>query len=160
VAEGIDILYPADDFAYNKGLFVRPELFAAIWRPHYERMLAPVIAAGVPIWFHSDGKLDDAMEMLIDMGIHCITPMDATGIDYRDYKRRYGDRVTLHGNIDIEYPLVRGTPDDVDRDVREHMDVLRPGGRWIAGSSHSIVNYIPHENFLAMINAFHRYGRY
>lgn len=159
VAEGIDILYPADDFAYNKGLFVQPELFAAIWRPHYERMLAPAIAAGVPTWFHSDGKLDDAMEMLIDMGINCITPMDPTGIDYRDYKRRYGDRVTLHGNIDIEYPLVRGTPDDVDRDVREHMDVMRPGGRWIAGSSHSIVNYIPHENFLAMINACHRYGR-
>lgn len=160
VAEGIDILYPADDFAYNKAMFVRPELFEAIWRPQYERMLAPAISAGIPTWFHSDGKLDDAMEMLIEMGIDCVTPMDPTGIDYRDYKQRFGARVTLHGNIDIEYPLVRGTPSNVDQDVREHMEVLKPGGRWIAGSSHSIVNYIPHENFVAMINAFHRYGRY
>ena len=141
MAEGSDILYPANHFAYNRSLLLRPELFAAIWRPHYEPILAPITAAGAPIWFHSDGKLDDAMEMLIDTGINCITPMDPTGIDYRDYNCRYGDRVTLHGNIDIEYPLVRGTPDDVDRDVREHMDGLRPGGRCIAGSSHSIVNY-------------------
>jgi uroporphyrinogen-III decarboxylase len=86
--------------------------------------------------------------------------MDPSGIDYRDYKKRYGTRLTLHGNIDITWPLVQGTPADVERDVRDHMDALKPGGRWIAGSAHSIVNYIPHENFLAMINAIHRYGAY
>ncbi len=37
---------------------------------------------------------------------------------------------------------------------------MKPGGRWIAGSAHSVVNYIPHENFIAMINAFHKHGRY
>ena len=95
VDAGIDILYPADDFAYNKGLFVRPDVFEGIWRPHFEKILAPVREAGVPIWFHSDGRLDDAMEMLIDMGVDCVTPMDPSGIDYRDYKKRYGHRVAL-----------------------------------------------------------------
>jgi len=110
--------------------------------------------------FHSDGKIDAGVEMLIEMGVNCITPMDPSGIDYREYKKRYGSRVTLHGNIDITWPLVMGNPADVEKDVREHMEVLKPGGRWIAGSSHSVVNYIPHENFVAMINAFHKYGRY
>jgi 5-methyltetrahydrofolate--homocysteine methyltransferase len=40
------------------------------------------------------------------------------------------------------------------------MDALKPGGGYICGSSHSIVNYIPHDNFLSMINAIHRYGTY
>ena len=40
------------------------------------------------------------------------------------------------------------------------MAVLKPGGRWIAGSSHSIVNYLPHENFVAMINTIHKCGVY
>ncbi len=79
------------------------------------------------------------------MGVDCLNPMDPSGIDYRDFKRRYGHRVSLSGNIDITWPLVRGTPEDFERDVRQHADVLKPGGRWIAGSSHSIVNYIPHE---------------
>ena len=33
-------------------------------------------------------------------------------------------------------------------------------GRWIAASSHSIVNYIPHENFITMLNAIRKYGQY
>lgn len=160
VAEEVDIIFLADDFAYNKGLFVEPRQFARLWRPHFDRIMAPARDAGKPILFHSDGKIDDAVEMLLDMGVDCLNPMDPSGIDYRDYKRRYGHRVSLSGNIDITWPLVQGTPEDVERDVKEHMDVLKPGGRWIAGSSHSIVNYIPHENFAAMINAIHKYGRY
>ena len=160
ISEGIDFLHPADDFAYNKGLFVRPEVFKEVWRPHFERIIAPAREAGVPIIFHSDGKIDDAMDMLLDMGISAITPMDPSGIDYRDYKKRYGHRVTLWGNIDITWPLVKGTPADVEKDVAEHMAVMKPGGRWIAASAHSVVNYIPHENFIAMINAFHKYGLY
>jgi len=35
IAAGIDVFYPADDFAYNKGLFVEPRRFARLWRPHY-----------------------------------------------------------------------------------------------------------------------------
>ncbi len=160
IAEGVDIVFLADDFAYNKGLFVEPRRFAQLWRPHFDRIVAPARDAGKPILFHSDGKIDDAVEMLLEMGIDCLNPMDPSGIDYRDYKRRYGHRVSLSGNVDITWPLVRGTPEDVERDVREHMEALKPGGRWIAGSSHSIVNYIPHENFAAMINAIHKYGHY
>jgi len=141
-------------------LFVRPELFKELWRPHYDRVMAPAREANIPIMFHSDGKIDDAMEMLLDMGVDAITPMDPSGVDYRDYKKRYGHRVTFVGNIDLQWPLASGTPEDVERDVKEHMAVLKPGGRWIAGSSHSIVNYIPHENFVTMINAFHKYGLY
>ena len=160
IAEGVDFLFLADDFAFNKGLFVRPALFESLWRPHFDRLMAPARAAGVPILFHSDGRVDDAVDMLLNMGVMCITPMDPSGVDYRDYKKRYGHRVTLHGNIDLQWPLATGTPADVERDVKAHMDVLKPGGRWIAGSSHSIVNYVPHENFIAMINAFHKYGLY
>jgi len=160
VKAGIDVLFAADDFAFKNGLFVRPGLFEEIWRPHFDRILAPAREAGVPIVFHSDGKIDDAMEMLLDMGVSGLTPMDPSGIDYRDYKKRFGHRVTFFGNIDITRPLATGTPADVERDVIEHMNVMKPGGRWVAGSAHSIVNYIPFENFIAMINAFHKYGVY
>ncbi len=160
IDEGVDIIFLADDFAYNKGLFVEPRQFERLWRPHFDRIMAPAREAGIPILFHSDGRIDDAVEMLLDMGVDCLNPMDPSGIDYRDYKRRYGHRVSLSGNVDITWPLVKGTPEDVERDVKEHMDILKPGGRWIAGSSHSIVNYIPHDNFVAMINAIHKYGRY
>lgn len=160
IAAGVDMFFFADDFAFNKGLLVRPQVFQKIWQPHFDRIVAPARKAGLPIMFHSDGRIDDAVEMLVDMGIQCVTPMDPSGVDYRDYKKRYGNRVTLHGNIDIQWPLATGTPEEVEKDVKEHMETLKPGGRWIAGSAHSVVNYIPHENFVAMINAIHKYGTY
>ena len=160
IREGIDVFFAADDFALKTGLFVRPHIFKKIWQPHYDRILAPVREAKIPIMFHSDGKIDDGIEMLLEMGVEGITPMDPSGIDYRDYKKRYGSRLTLFGNIDITWPLVQGTPADVERDVLDHMESLKPGGRWVAGSSHSIINFIPHDNFIAMINAFHKFGTY
>jgi len=44
--------------------------------------------------------------------------------------------------------------------VKKHMEVMKPGGGYVCGSSHSIVDYIPHENFIAMLNAIHKYGLY
>ncbi len=160
VKEKVDILYFADDFAWKQGLFLPPKLFRELWFPRAERILAPAVRAGLPILFHSDGKIDDAVEGLIDLGIQAINPMDPYGVDYRDYKKRYGDRLCLWGNIDVEWPLAHGTPEDVERDVAAHAEVLKPGGRWIAGSSHSITNFVPHENYVAMLNAIHKYGMY
>jgi len=94
------------------------------------------------------------------MGVNCINPLDPYCIDYRDYKKRYGKRIALCGNIDIEFPLSKGTPEDVEKDVKEHMDVLKPGYGYVSNSSHSIVNYIPHENYIAYINSVHKYGKY
>jgi len=151
IVEGIDILFLGDDIAYKGGLFVPLITLERIWRPAYERIMAPALEAGIPVKFHSDGKLDEAMEMLIDMGFSCINPMDPSGIDYRDYKKRYGHRITLSGGIDLTFPLIEGTPEDVERVVKDLCKIMKPGGRWEASSSHSIVNYIPHENFVRKV---------
>jgi len=52
------------------------------------------------------------------------------------------------------------TVEDADRAVKQHMDVMKPGGGYVCGSSHSIVNYIPHQNLITMFNAIHKYGPY
>jgi len=160
VSESVDFIWPADDIAFKSGLFLPPKFMKEMWVPRMARIMEPALDAGIPVMFHSDGKLDEIVEDLIEMGVNCLNPMDPYGIDYRDYKKRYGNRLCLSGNIDIEFPLSKGTPEDVEKDVRQHMEVLKPGYGYVAGSSHSIVNYIPYENFVTMINAIHKYGRY
>ena len=160
VDEGVDFVWAADDLAFKTGLFLPPDLLDELWVTKLRRILEPALNAETPVMFHSDGKIDDLVPMLIDLGIDCIQPMDPYGVDYREYKKRFGGRVCLAGNIDIEFPLAHGTPEDVEKDVKEHMEVMKPGGGYICCSSHSIVNYIPHENFIAMINAVHKYGGY
>ena len=63
------------------------------------------------------------------MGIDAINPMDPSGVDYRQYKKRYGRRATLCGNIDLQWPLatcarrrreVRPLHDSVSIRLRDH----------------------------------------
>jgi uroporphyrinogen decarboxylase len=158
--EGIDYSYFYDDGGYKTGLFLPPKLMKEMWSPRMARIVQTGLEANNAIFFHSCGNITDLVEDLIDMGVDCINPMAPPGIDYRDWKKRFGDRVCLSGNIDIEWPLVNGRPEDVEKDVIEHMDVLKPGYGYIAASSHSIVNYMPYENFVTFINAVHKYGKY
>ncbi len=160
IEAGVDFIWPADDVAFRTGLFLPPKVTQEIWAPRMKRIMEPALNAGKPVMFHSDGKIDDLVPMLLEMGVDCINPMDPYGVDYREFKRKYGHFACLAGNIDIEFPLSHGSPEEVEKDVKEHMEVLKPGGGYVCCSSHSIVNYIPHENFIAMINAIHRYGIY
>jgi uroporphyrinogen-III decarboxylase len=157
---GADFIWPADDVAFKTGLFLPPKLMKEIWVPRMARIFEPAVNAGIPVMFHSDGNVDDIVEDLIEMGLDCLNPMDPYGVDYTDYKKRYGDRLCLSGNVDIEFPLSKGTPEDVDADVKKHMEVLKPGYGYVATVSHSVVNYIPHENVITYLNAIHKYGRY
>lgn len=157
---GVDFIWPADDVAFKTGLFIPPKLMKEIWVPRMARIFEPAVNAGIPVMFHSDGKIDDVVEDLIEMGLNCLNPMDPYGVDYADYKARYGDRLCLSGNVDIEFPLSKGTPEDVDADVKKHMEILKPGYGYVATVSHSVVNYIPHENVIAYLNAIHKYGKY
>jgi 5-methyltetrahydrofolate--homocysteine methyltransferase len=160
VANGVDFIWTADDVAFKTGLFLPPKLMREMWLPKLKRIHEPALAAGKPIMFHSDGNIDELVPMLLEAGVSCINPMDPYGVDYRSFKKKWGSLACLSGNIDIEFPLAHGTPEQVDADVKAHMDVLKPGGGYVCGSSHSIVNYIPHENFIAMLNAIHKYGLY
>ncbi len=160
VKNGVDFIWPADDVAFKTGLFLPPALMREIWAGRLARICAPAVNAGKPVMFHSDGKVDELVPMLLEAGVDCVHPMDPYGCDYREMKRKFGRSVCLAGNIDIEFPLAHGTPADVDKDVKEHMEVLKQGGGYVCGSSHSIVNYVPHDNFIAMLNAIHRYGLY
>ncbi|MHB1347608.1 MAG: uroporphyrinogen decarboxylase family protein [Candidatus Humimicrobiaceae bacterium] len=160
VAQNTDLICFADDVAYKSGLFIQHKMFKKIYLSRYKRILEPVVNAGKPIWFHSDGKIYEILDDLINMGVTCINPMEPYSMDYKYLKQRYGKKLTLMGNIDVGFPLSEGTPEDVRKDIEEHMKVLKPGYRYIAATSHSMGNYIPDENIVAFFDAIHEFGVY
>ena len=62
--------------------------------------------------------------------------------------------------MNIEGVLAFGSKEEVVKDTKEHIERLSYDGGYIATSSHSIVDAIPEENYLAMIDAIIRYGRF
>jgi uroporphyrinogen-III decarboxylase len=156
----VDFIYFADDVAFKSGLFINPEIFKKLWIDKYRRVIEPFKNAAIPVIFHSDGKVYEIIEELIEMGIDCLNPLECYSMDYKLVKKRYGRNLTIMGNIDLVFPLATGTPGDVKKDVWEHMEVCKPGYRYICATSHDVTNYIPDNNLIAFIDSIHEYGVY
>ena len=73
-----------------------------------------------------------------------------------DAKREYGSRCTLLGGIDVDF-LCRADEPAIRQRVRRTLDVCMPGGGYCLGSGNSVANYVPVDNYLAMLDEGRRY---
>lgn len=161
IEEGVDFIFFADDIAYKSGTFVEPNLFKELWLPRVHRILKPAKDAGKPLMFHSCGNLTHIMDSIVmEMGIDCLNPIEPYSMDIYKIKEKYGDKIALSGNIDIAGPLAFGTPEEVKKEVMEHLEKLMPGGGYILSTNHSVMDDIPPNNYEAMIETCLEYGVY
>ncbi|MEA3458822.1 MAG: uroporphyrinogen decarboxylase family protein, partial [Candidatus Thermoplasmatota archaeon] len=64
------------------------------------------------------------------------------------------------GAIDTHHVLPDGSPEEVQQEVRRVINALGPGGGYMLASVHTIMNDVPAENVLAMVDAVEKYGSY
>lgn len=155
VKRPIRFLFIDCDCAYKNGLMINPKLFRELWYDRTRRLIEPALAKGIPVTFHSDGKMDELIPMLIDLGFSAIHPIEPAANDIYKVKRRFGKDICIMGNIDVAGVLAFGSPDEVRQDVRTHIDRLGPGGHYVLGSSSHPFQGIPAENVLAMVREVH-----
>jgi uroporphyrinogen decarboxylase len=136
---------------FKSGLMMSRDLTEQLVFSRIAKHINLVRAAGIPVIIHSDGDNMDVMARWIELGVagyHPVEPSERHSI--YDYKERWGDRITLFGNIDCASVLSRGTPDEVVRDTLEHLNRLSVGGGYVCGSSHDVDDNVPIENLRAM----------
>jgi len=156
----VGAIWHPDDIAYTEGLIVSPKLLRKYVFPVYKRMGEVCKARGIPYMLHTDGDITEVMDDVIDCGFNVFHPVEPKAMDIVEVKRKYGRKLCLIGNIDLGYTLTRGTPEEVDAEVRERIRVLAPGGGYCVSSSNSVTEYVPFENYMAMRNAVLKYGKY
>jgi len=156
----IDCFCLDDDMADSHGLIIPPKLIEELWAPRSEEILKPYKRRNIPIAFHSDGKMEDLIPLLIDMGVKAVHPFQPNCNDIYKMKKRYGDEICLIGNIDIAGVLASGFPKEVMKDVMEHVDKLSDPPGYIVCSSHTITNGCIPINVLAMAKTTQIYGTY
>ncbi len=153
---GFDIFWTTDDFAYKTGLFFSPSLFREVMVPRYKRVLDQLT---IPWFLHSDGNITEALDILIDLGVAATHPNEKGAMDIRAIKRKYRDKICLIGKLDLNI-LGMGTPEETDREVRELIRDLAPGGGYMISSGNSLASYLKPECVLAMAQAIRDYGKY
>jgi uroporphyrinogen decarboxylase len=150
----------ADDIGYKTALIISPRYLRQYLFPWVERYATLSHERGLPYFFHSDGCLYDAIDDLIACGIDALHPIEPAAMDIVELKAKYGHRLCLCGNVDMDYPLSRGTPDEVREATKYLLRHVAPGGSYAIGSSNGISGWIPFENYQALRSASLEYGSY
>ncbi len=155
-AMGFDAYVTTDDMAYKTAPYFAPDLFREVILPHYRRLAEHV---GLPWIIHSDGNIVPFLDDLVELGIAGLHPLENGAIDLRRLKKRYGGRICLLGNIDLNL-LSRGSPAEVRREVARVLGILAPGGGYVCTSGNSLAAYLEPANVLAMVETVRRLGAY
>ncbi|MDP6633932.1 MAG: uroporphyrinogen decarboxylase family protein [Phycisphaerae bacterium] len=150
----IDILRIADDLAMQDRLMVSPGHFDGFFAPRLKKLIDMAHSHRVHVMHHSCGAVVPLIERLIDLGVDILDPIQvtATGMDPRSLKSAFGDRLCLHGAIDTQHLLPRGSPDDVSTAVRRTIDELGPDG-FILSPSHVLQTDVSTANVRALYQA-------
>lgn len=157
IAEGrIDILRIADDLAMQDRLMISPDQFDTFFAPRLKKLIDMAHSHGVKVMYHSCGAVVPLIEKLISLGADVLDPIQvtATGMDPAKLKSDFGDRICLHGSIDTQYLLPTGSPEDVEKTVREMINVLGPNG-FILSPSHVLQTDVPTANIRALYETAH-----
>ncbi len=158
--ETVGAVFLGDDMGFKTQTMISPEAMRRYVFPWQRRIVDAVHAHGKPLLLHACGNLDAVMDDLIDcVGVDAKHSFEDVITPVTEAKKRWGGRVALLGGVDVDL-LSRATPQQVRRRTREVLQVCMPGGGYALGSGNSVANYIPVENYLAMLEEGWRSGVY
>jgi len=158
--DGDGVLFGAD-FASTAGPFISPDMFRdCFFEPNRARVQRLHDQFHLKVLKHACGNNWKLMDMFIEMGYDCYQSIQHTaGMDIRDVKQHYGQKITLWGGVPVEF-IMSGTSEQVRGAVRRAMQYAKPGGRFILGTSHSIAVGSRYENVMALFDEYQKLAPY
>ena len=163
VRMGVDILWWGDDFSVESGPLMAPDLFRQLLIPRYARVIEELrgIDKNIKFAFHCDGKVEWALDDLVEIGVDIINPLQPDVNDVAAVKKRFSKRLTVWGNVDTRNVMSKGSVVDVVEEVKKVIGTLSPGGGHLLSSNHTI-QATPRavENTMAFYWAAHTFRNY
>jgi len=149
-------LWPGDDMGFRSGTMISPNDLRRFILPWHRRFAQMAHRRNIPYFLHSCGNLSDIMEDLIeDVKIDGKHSFEDAIIPVEDFYAQYGTRIAVLGGVDINI-LASGSPEEVRHRSRKLIEKCGQAGRFGIGSGNSIPDYVPTENYLAMVDERHR----
>ncbi len=153
----VKVIWGSDDLGFRSGTLISPRDLRALVLPGHRRLAQIAHDAGRLYIMHCCGNIDAIMpDLLDDVQIDGRHSFEDTILDVREAKRRYGERLSLLGGIDVDF-LCRSSPADIRQRVRDTLTVCQPGGGYCLGTGNTVTNYIPVDNYLAMLDEGRRF---
>jgi len=151
-----------DDMAFKTGTLMSPSSLRELVFPAMKREVKEIKKlTGLPVFLHSDGNLNEIMDDIVDMGFDGVQSLQpSAGMNIEEIKNKYGDKLCLWGNVDLDYLLPSGKPEEIEEKVKWLIKVAGKNGGYILSTCNILTKDVPVENAIAMYETGEKYGKY
>ena len=162
VGDRVQLVWMGEDLGTQIGPMISMKMFEKIILPRHKKFFEAARAYNLPVMLHTCGSSSWAYEKYIEAGLTAVDTLqpEAKNMSPRYLKDTFGGRLVFHGCISTKGALVNGTVQDVEREVRETLDIMMPGGGYCLAPTHRLQDNTPVENAVAMYKAAHEFGHY
>ena len=147
----IDGIFFGDDWGQQEGLIMGPKLWRKLIKPRTARMYKKTRDAGLKVFIHSCGDVEEIFPDLIEIGVDVFNPFQPEAFDVYKIKKEFGDKISFFGGMSTQKTLPFGTPDDVKRETRKLLDGIGRNGGYIFSPAHATPKDVPLQNIEAML---------
>jgi hypothetical protein len=158
IGNRIDVVFICGtDFGTQNSTFCSTETYSRVWMPYYRKVNDWIHQnTGWKTFKHSCGAVETLMDHFVESGFDIINPVqiNASGMDPRLLKKKYGDRIIFWGGgVDTQGVFAFGTPQMVKEQVKRQCEILNKDGGFVFNTVHNIQANVPFENVVAMLEA-------
>ncbi len=157
----VDAIFLADDLGFAGSTFFNPEWYRKNLFPYYRELVNEIKENGMYVLLHCDGNINTIVSDIIEMGFDALNPLEVkANMKLKEVRKKYGNKITLSGNVDSSTTLVFGNSEDIEKETLKCMLDGGKNGSYILSSDHSFHDDIPNKNIFAMIETCKKYGKY
>jgi len=155
--EGLpDAFFYYEDMGFKEKPFMSPAMYEDIVMPGHAKLFDYAHTKGKKVLVHSCGFVEPLVPGLVKAGMDCLQAMEVkAGMDMPRLAKRFGNRISFCGNIDIRI-IASNDFRKIDEELnRKITPVLKMGSGYILHSDHSIPPQVEHET----LHYFFDHGR-
>ncbi len=155
--EAVGAFIANDDWGFKTQTMLAPDDMRKYVFPWHERIVSKIHSSGKPVILHSCGNLEQVMEDIIEkMKFDARHSFEDSILPVEEAYDKWGDRIAILGGIDMDF-MCQKTPREIKDRARAMLEKTAEGGGYALGTGNSVPEYVPEENFRALIEAAHSF---
>lgn len=151
-----------DDWGTQNNLMMSPDIFREIFKPQYKRVFDKAHECGMDIRFHTDGKINDILEDLIELGVDIVNIHQPRLVGIDEVSEIARGRICFEAAIDIQATLPTGDKALIEAEAKELVEKWATPKGGLIGVEYGYLDAIgtTKESMLYALECFERYGNF
>jgi uroporphyrinogen decarboxylase len=110
---------------------------------------------GLPVLFHSDGKLHQALPMILEAGFVGLHPLERkAGCDLIEFADKYGDQLIFIGGLDVRI-LETNDRELIKREIKQLLEAMKTRQvGYVFGSDHTITPTVRYDTYRFALDTY------